>query len=160
MHGEPPRDLPRQALGEYFALHQELATAPPDRRQAVRERLQAVDRLIRTWPRTSANDPFYAGSMALAAALEQAAGVPVVVAFNEFCAPALPEALDAAAATASRVVLVSPMMTRGGLHAEQEIPRAVDEARQRHPGVRFVYAWPYDRAEVAAFLVHHLRRFA
>lgn len=160
MHGEPPRDLPREAISEYFVLHEQMASAPPDRQASLRERLQALDHRIRHWPRTPANDPFYAGSMALAAALEQAAGMPVIVAFNEFCAPALPEALDRAAASASRVLVVSPMMTRGGSHAEGDIPRAVERARQRHPGVRFVYAWPYDVAEVAAFLARHVRRFA
>lgn len=159
MHGEPPRDFPREAIGEYFVLHERLAWAPPDQHAALRERLQDLDHQIRTWPRTPTNDPFYGGSLALAAALEQAAGVPVIVAFNEFCAPALPEALDTAAAVASRVLVVSPMMTRGGSHAEGDIPRAVERARKRHPGVGFVYAWPYDTAEVAAFLARHVRRF-
>ena len=160
MHGEPPRDFPREVIGEYFLLHERLASAPPDRQAALRERLRELDHQMRAWPRTPDNDPFYGGSLALAAALEQVAGMPVIVAFNEFCAPALPEALDRAATMASRVIVVSPMMTRGGTHAEGDIPRAVEQARRRHPDVRFVYAWPYDTHEVAAFLARHIRRFA
>ncbi len=160
MHGEPPRDFPREAVGQYFALHEQVASAPPDRAQALRERLASVEARMRAWPRSAANDPFYAGSVALARALEQATGLPVRLGFNEFCAPSVPEALDQAAASARRVVLVSPMMTPGGTHAESDIPRAVDAARRRHPDVEFVYAWPYDLDEVAAFLARHLRRYA
>jgi len=160
MHGEPPRDFPRDALGEYFALHERVASAPPEQARALRERLEAVEARMRAWPRSEANDPFYAGSVALARALERATGLPVRLAFNEFCAPSVPEALDQAAASASRVMVVSPMMTPGGTHAESDIPRAVEAARRRHPGVEFVYAWPYDLDEVAAFLARQLRRYA
>ena len=159
MHGEPPRDFPREALGEYFALHQRAAWAPEEQAQEARRRLEALERRMRTWPRSPDNDPFYAGSVALARALEEAAGLPVLLAFNEFCAPDLPETLDRAAAMAGRVVVVSPMMTRGGIHAEAEIPRAVEAARARHPSVEFVYAWPYPLDEVAGFLARHLTRF-
>ena len=48
--------------------------------------------------------------------------------------------------------MITPMLTPGGEHSEVEIPAQVDEARVRHPGVEFAYAWPYAMSDVAAFL--------
>ena len=79
--------------------------------------------------------------------------------FNEFCAPTLDEALDAAASQGvERVVVVTPMMTRGGEHAEEDIPGAIEDARERHPATDLVYAWPFDTLEVANFLGEQVRR--
>ena len=38
------------------------------------------------------------------------------------------------AAQPGKVLVVTPMMTRGGEHVEREIPAAVARARRRHPG--------------------------
>jgi sirohydrochlorin ferrochelatase len=43
-------------------------------------------------------------------------------------------------------------MTRGGEHSEVDIPAAIERARARHPGVAFVYVWPFETAAVARFL--------
>lgn len=80
-----------------------------------------------------------------------------MVGFNEFCALDLGEALDQTVAQgARRVLVVTPMMTPGGKHAEIDIPAAIDAARQRHRGVDFRYAWPFDTEDVAAFLAEQV----
>jgi sirohydrochlorin cobaltochelatase len=116
---------------------------------------------MRGWPRTPANDPFYAASRELAQALSCETGVEVLVGFNEFCAPDLEEALgEAAAGGAESVIVVTPMMTRGGEHAEIDIARAVEDFRGRHPGIKITYAWPFETAEVARFLAGHIAKFS
>ena len=89
-----------------------------------------------------------------------AAGCEVILGFNEFCAPTLDEALDQVAGQgAARVVVITPMVTRGGEHSEKDIPEAVRQARERHPGVEFCYAWPLDLDAVAQFLAGQAARF-
>lgn len=160
MHGSPPADFPRPELAEFMRLHAQLDHgdgAPP--KELVR-RHDELDLKVRRWPRSAANDPFYAGSTALAAELERAARLKVLAGFNEFCAPSLGEAFDEAARSgAVRVIVITPMMTRGGEHAERDIPTAIERARRNHPGVEFVYAWPFPSAEVARFLAQHAAAF-
>jgi sirohydrochlorin cobaltochelatase len=50
------------------------------------------------------------------------------------------------------------MMTRGGEHAEIEIPAEVEAARTRHPAVTLVYAWPFEPGDVARFLAEQIER--
>ncbi len=153
MHGAPPSDFPRQEASELFGLRGRLERAAPADRPALEARLSELDAKMRAWPRSAANDPYHAGSVDLAEHLRQATGRPVLVGFNEFCAPSLDDALDqAAAAQPGRVLVVTPMMTRGGEHVEREIPAAVARARSRHPEVRVEYLWPFDVTEVAGFL--------
>jgi sirohydrochlorin cobaltochelatase len=159
MHGAPPRDFAADELNEFYGLHARAEVAAGRLPPAVAERYHALEARIRTWPRTEANDPFWAGSMALAKALQQASGQPVEVGFNEFCSPALGEAMDAAVASgAKRLRVVTPMMTHGGDHAEVDIPRSIAEARLRHPGVAFDYVWPFPLEDIARFLVRQLER--
>lgn len=152
MHGSPPNDFPRQELGEFFGLHGRLGHAEGPGRQAVEHRHDELHAKMRAWPRTAQNDPFWAASLELAEALAEAIGHEVIVGFGEFCGPSLDEALDRAAAQSDRIVVVTPMMTRGGEHAEQDIPAAVRQAEERHPGRTFVYAWPFPVGEIARFL--------
>lgn len=153
MHGAPPKDFPRGEIAEFFALQGRLERAGDPERAALQERYAALETRIRTWPRTPQNDPFWAGAKDLAQALQQATGLEVIVGYNEFCAPSLDEALDQAVSKgAQRVIVTTPMMTRGGDHATLEIPKAVEQARERHPAVCFIYAWPFPVDEVARFL--------
>jgi sirohydrochlorin cobaltochelatase len=157
MHGAPPQDFPRREMGEFFGLHSRLTQSGGPPSADLQKRHNELETKMRAWPRTAENDPFHAASLALAADLQAAAGCPVRVGFNEFCAPSLEEALDAAAAEEpDTVIVVTPMMTRGGEHAEQEIPELVEAARQRHPGVVFRYAWPFPSATVAQFLANQI----
>lgn len=160
MHGAPPLDYPRAELGEFFDLRRRLERAPQEQRQELLARWEELDRKIRGWPRTAENDPFFAGATALALALARATGCEVMLGFNEFCAPALDDALDQAAqAGAERVVVATPMMTRGGEHSEVEIPAAVRAAQERHLQVSFQYAWPLELEGIADFLSGQVARY-
>jgi sirohydrochlorin cobaltochelatase len=161
MHGAPPQDLPKRKIGEFFSLHMQLEwnVVPEERRPMIESRYAELEKTICSWPRTEQNDPFYTASHELADQLSLATGYDVVVGFNEFCTPSLDDALDQAVMQeADRVIVVTPMMTPGGEHAEIDIPTAIDDARQRHPDVDFRYAWPFDMRDVAKFLREQIAR--
>jgi sirohydrochlorin ferrochelatase len=160
MHGSPPKDFPPRELGEFFGLHARMESAPRSMDAASRERYAELDHKIRSWKRTPENDPFYAGSLALAGKLAETSGMETRLAFNEFCDPALDEAVrQAVAEGASRIVVVTPMMTAGGEHAEREIPAELERMRGEFPGIDLLYAWPFASQDVAAFLTAQVRRF-
>jgi sirohydrochlorin cobaltochelatase len=141
-----------------MGLHARLEHAGGPQREALERRHAELDARMRAWPRTEQNDPVWAGSQELAGYLRQATGLEVILGFNEFCAPALDEALDQAAARAGSVTVVTPMMTRGGEHSEIDIPAAIERARQRHPRLTVRYAWPFDPGAVAQFLAAQIAR--
>ncbi len=160
MHGAPPGDYPRPALAEFFSLHARLELAGEAEKPALLARFAPLERQMRGWPRTAQNDPFYAFSGELARELEAVSGHQVLVGFNEFCAPDIPQALAKAVELgAGRIVVVTPMMTRGGEHAEIEIPALIHEFGSMHPEIDIKYAWPFEKGEIAAFLVQHLQPF-
>jgi sirohydrochlorin cobaltochelatase len=153
MHGAPPRDFPRMEMAELFDLQGRVEHARVPLPAETIARYEELHARMRNWPRTPQNDPFFTASYELAASLEAALGIPVHVGFNEFCAPDLDAAVAAAVAQgATRVVVVTPMMTRGGDHAEEDIPAALQRAGAQHPGVEIVYAWPFETVAVARFL--------
>ena len=119
MHGSPPNDFPRAELGEFFALHARLEASPVSHSPALESRYEELAGKLKNWPRTPGNDPYYAASHALAQALQKESGLEVVLGFNEFCAPEIGEALSQAAGSgASKLLVVTTMLTRGGEHAE------------------------------------------
>lgn len=168
MHGAPPLDFPVEEMREYFMLlarlseehtHHHAETGDPEQDEMISRFIQ-LEGKMRNWPRTPENDPFFAGSEALARALHNVAKLDVVLGFNEFCGPSLEQALDIAVSNgAERVIAVTPMMTAGGEHAEHEIPAILAKAEQKHPSVNFVYAWPYPTEDVARFLSEQVGRF-
>jgi len=151
MHGAPANDFPKDDLEEFFNLSHrwELGELPSE---ALRRRCRELEKSIRTWPRTAFNDPFFSGSKELAAQIEKTLGHEVILGFNEFCSPSLEEALDRAAEKSRKVIIITLMMTRGGDHAEREIPAAIQVARENHPTTLFVYAWPFSPKAIAEFL--------
>jgi sirohydrochlorin cobaltochelatase len=160
-HGAPPNDFPGREIAELFGLHGRLEHAPEGQRAALQRRYVELDAKVRAWPRTPENDPFWAASLDLAEHLSRAAECEVIAGFNEFCAPSLDEALDQAVVRgAERVTVVTPMMTRGGEHAEADIPAAIRRVQERHPGVSFVYVWPFRVSEVAHFLAAQIAQSA
>lgn len=159
MHGAPPNDFPRQEAAEFFGLHGRMAHAGGTHPPSMAQRYGELHAKMRAWPRTAENDPFYAASMEMAEHLGQAASQEVIVGFGEFCAPTLDEALDQAVlGGADSITVVTPMMTRGGEHAEIDIPAAIERARERHPGIQIRYIWPFSMVEVARFLAAQIER--
>ncbi len=123
VHGTPPRDFPRGDMAEFFELHNRLEHATPQEAARLKNRHDMLESRMRSWPRTAQNDPFWAASQEMAKALQEITGAKIIVGFNEFCAPTLGAALDEAARNgAERVVITTPMLTKGGKHAETEIP--------------------------------------
>ncbi len=115
---------------------------------------------IRGWPRTPQNDPFWIASNDLAEELGRILGLVVVVGFNEFCAPTIADAIDVAAqGDTTKIIVTTPMMTRGGEHSENDIPEVIGGARKKYPGIDIVYAWPFSTESVAGFLGCQVERF-
>jgi sirohydrochlorin ferrochelatase len=69
-------------------------------------------------------------------------------------------ALNQAAALDEEIAVVTPMLMRGGSHAEQEIPALIAAAQKRHPHKRIRYAWPFQTEHIARFLAEHLNPVA
>ncbi len=158
MHGEPPNDFPKDEFARFFALHARLHYAEGGD-EDLHQRYAALDAKIRGWPRTAENDPFYAASQQMAEQLRVTTGLEVVVGFNEFCGPTVEQAIETAVARkAENIIVVTPMMTPGGIHAEIQIPATVRQAQARHPGVSIRYAWPFDLSEVAEFLAKRIHQ--
>ena len=156
-HGAAARDCPREWVRRLKALEA--------RRRASGEPMSAeereLDTQVRRWPRTAQNDPYGAGLEALAAQVRRRlAGTLFAVAYNEFCAPTIEDAVDAlVAAGAGEVLVVPSMLTPGGVHSEIEIPEVLAHLRARYPDLTLRYAWPFDLEQIAGMLVEHLGRF-
>jgi sirohydrochlorin cobaltochelatase len=156
-HGGTASDTPKAMVGELKRLEGE--------RQARREmkmsaREAELDKIVREWPRTPATDAYKYGVEEIAKALApKLDGRKLVTAYNEFCAPSVEDAIEGLVAEGfGRILLISTMFTRGGIHAECEIPGIVSEARKKHPGVQVEYAWPFDAGFLADFLAAQLSR--
>lgn len=161
MHGAPPRDFPSAEMAEFFGLHARIEAGGQGVTPAQSQRCHELEARIQDWPRTPANDPFHAASMDLAARLARETGFEVIVGFNEFCGPSMDQVLaSAATGGAGRVIVVTTMLTRGGGHAQRDIPAAIARARTAHPGVEFVYAWPFEDGAVLRLLAEQVNRFS
>jgi sirohydrochlorin cobaltochelatase len=160
MHGVPPKDFPKRETMELFSLHHRLGHTSGEERAILQKRHDELEEKMLRWPRTPENDPFYYASLEIAQKIGHILGKRVVVGFNEFCSPTVEEAIDEAVShSVEKVIIITPMMTRGGEHSEKDIPRAIGRSREKHPHVEMIYAWPFDTTEVAAFLADHARRF-
>lgn len=163
MHGAVPADFPEADRAEYFKLKARYGhpQAGPSADPA-HKRFFELELKMRGWCRTPSNDLFWASSQELARALEVRCGLPVRTAFNEFCDPDVESAFEALAREGfTHVCVVTPMLTRGGVHSEREIPEEIRKARNAHPDLRIDYVWPIDPARTAEFLaerIHHHRR--
>lgn len=160
MHGTPPKDFSKAQVALSVGLHMWLEHGVVPLRALLKRYHARLEAKIRHWPRTAKNDPFHAASQELASRLRQESGCEVVVGFNEFCAPSLDEALERAVAQgAEKIVVVTPMMTPGGEHAEEDIPNAIARVQKRHAGIAFVYAWPFETHDVARFLATQIEQY-
>ncbi|UQA58908.1 sirohydrochlorin chelatase [Polyangium aurulentum] len=149
-HGAAARDCPRELVSRLKALEgRRMATGGPPSEEEIE-----LDRKVRRWPRTPENDPYREGLMKLAEKLAAlVAPAELLVAYNEFCAPTIEEAIEAAREKGAREIVVVPsMLTPGGIHSEVEIPEILGHVRERYPELDVRYAWPFDLGGVAALL--------
>jgi sirohydrochlorin cobaltochelatase len=156
-HGGTASDTPRALVSELKRLEGE--------RQArkgltMTPREADLDKQVREWPRTPETDPYKYGVEAIAALLApKLGGRRLTIAYNEFCAPSVEAAIDGLVDEGfGRIQLISTMFTRGGIHAEFEIPEIVVQARKKHNGLTIDYAWPFEPAVIADFLAARLSR--
>lgn len=155
-HGGVPSDFPRAELMRLKALE--------GRRHAehkpMSEEERALDDKLRGWPRTDASDPYRAGLERIANALaSRLGGVALYLAYNEFCAPSIEQAVAQAIREGARQVTVVPsMVTPGGVHSEREIPEVLAQLRAEHPEVAIRYAWPFAEELVAELFAEQVRR--
>ena len=156
-HGGVPKDCPHDLVRKLKQLEaQRRAAGTP-----MSPEEQELDQKIRRWPRTPQTDPYKEGLEALAAQLRPLLnGDRLAIAYNEFCAPTLEEAVEKLVREGTKdITVVSSMFTAGGSHAEIEIPEEVAALKQAHPTVTIRYAWPFDKQLVAGMLAAHLNRF-
>ena len=155
-HGAPATDCPPQLVGELMSLEWR-HNHTPDSHQLER-RAAELDAQIREWPRHAGNDPYKAGLEQVADALRPLLpSALIAVGYNEFCRPSISEAIDRVIQQgATRVVVISSMLTPGGVHAERDIPRALEAIRRAHPTIAIQYVWPFDVRHVAALLAQHV----
>ncbi len=157
-HGGIPTDCPRDLVMRLKRLEGQRR----ERSGAVlSDEERELDHRIRHWRRTPQTDPYQAGLQDLASTLKPLLdGALFAVAYNEYCAPTLPEAVqELVHQGASAITVITTMITPGGSHAEIEIPEMLEQLRTRHPEVALRYAWPFDLSMVAGMLAKQLNRF-
>jgi len=157
-HGAPATDCPPELVGELMSLEWRQHPGRFDQ-AALHARAAALDAQIRNWPRHAGNDPYKAGLEQVAAALRPLLPAALfAIGYNEFCRPAIAEALEQIIQQgATRVFVIPSMLTPGGLHAEHDIPKALEAVRGAHPDVAIEYLWPFRTTDVAALLASHVR---
>jgi sirohydrochlorin cobaltochelatase len=161
MHGIPPNDFPKNELAEFFKLHSMVENIHVPMNQDVKSKYSILDEKIRNWPRNEQNDPFHSASYKLAERLSEISGYEVIVGYNEFCSPSIDEALQSAAnKNPNKVIVVTPMMTRGGDHSEKDIPTRIAGFKELNPQIEVVYAWPFNTDKIASFLNDHISQFS
>lgn len=156
-HGAPARGTPPEWLARFKGLEsaRRRAGGPPTDEE------RSLDAAIRAVPRTADNDPYKEGLERLALKLAaRLAPEPLLVAYNEFCAPSLEEAVASAVARGSRRIRVIPtMLVDGGSHSAVEIPETLDGLRAAHGDVTIVYCWPFEGDRIAALFADQLAAF-
>ena len=154
-HGGVPKDCPPELITKLKRLEAQRRAA---KQQPSQEEVE-LDLKIRRWPRTAATDPYKSGLETLAAALRpHLDGLLFGLAYNEFCAPSLEEAVeDLIKQGATRITVATTMFTPGGSHSEIEIPETLARLRPQHPNIELRYAWPFDLQLVAKTLAEQLR---
>jgi sirohydrochlorin cobaltochelatase len=157
-HGGIPKGCPQELVTRLKRLEgqRRAAHVPPSPEEI------ELDTRIRQWPRTAETDPYQSGLEAVAAQLRTLLGdVLFAVAYNEFCAPALEESVQALIKRgATHITVTTTMFTPGGSHSEVEIPEILDHLRPQYPGVSIRYAWPFDMGLIANTLAQQIRRFS
>lgn len=157
-HGGIPKDCPQDLVTRLKRLEAQRRAA---KQRPSPEELE-LDQKIRRWQRTAATDPYQSGLEAVADALRpHLNGALFAVAYNEFCAPTLEEAVeDLVGKGATHITVVTTMFTPGGSHSEVEIPEILDHLRPQYPGIELRYAWPFDLRLIAKTLADQLQKWS
>ncbi|MBM4044750.1 MAG: hypothetical protein FJ279_06540 [Planctomycetes bacterium] len=162
-HGTAPKDFPREKLSESRRVHGQVMQVGGKEKAPAElvARLEALEREVRQWKRTPENDPYDATVRDLAARMQKIGGFEIVeVTHNEACGQDVDEGIESAIKRgATRVYVLTVMVTRGGSHAERDIPEKLEKARRAHPNVPIIYVWPPDSDQLAHFFVAQLNRF-
>ena len=74
-------------------------------------------------------------------------GLSVELAFLELMPPALGEVLERLAAAGHARITIAPLFMAQGGHLKQDLPKLLDEVRQRHPAVVLDLLPPVGEAE-------------
>ena len=158
-HGAPATDCPPQLVGELMSLEWRQNSAPHGHHE-LHGRAAELDAKIRHWPRHAGNDPYKVGLERVAETLRPLLPTELLaIGYNEFCRPSIREAIaEVIRRGATRVLVIPSMLTPGGVHAEQDIPEALEAARRLHPDLAIEYLWPFDLHQVAALLASHVAR--
>jgi precorrin-8X/cobalt-precorrin-8 methylmutase len=69
-------------------------------------------------------------------------GTCVHAAYMQFARPDIPTVIDACAAEGADRIIIHPFFLYSGMHVTKDIPEMIEAARQRHPGIQFVYTEP------------------
>ena len=157
-HGGIPKDCPQELVTRLKRLEAQRRAAkqPPSIEEI------ELDTKIRRWPRTATTDPYQSGLEAVGAVLRpHLNGELFGLAYNEFCAPTLEEAVeDLVHQGATSITVLTTMFAPGGSHSEVEIPEILDHLRPKYPAVALRYAWPFDLQLIARTLTDQLRRWS
>lgn len=145
-HGRRAQDTPPELLVEFQRAKSRRVEEPT--------RFTEAENAIRLWPRTAHSDPYWQGLQDIAEALRsELPGVRVSIAFNEFCAPSIEDAVETLAREGVKdVTAMTTMITPGGNHAERDIPEALEALSARFPELNIDYVWPFSMAGIASFL--------
>ena len=156
-HGAIPIDYARELVTRLRTLEAQRRTAGGEPTAEEQE----LETRLRHWPRTPQTDPYQSGLASLASHLQQLLpDTKLSLAYLEFCAPTLTEAVDElVAAGVTEVTVVPSMLTPGGVHSEVDIPAILEHLRHRYPVLALRYAWPFDQDLVAGMLATHLAAF-
>lgn len=158
-HGAPATDYSRAKIGMLMAL--ESMPRLVNRLGLLQKFKTSLDRSVRKWPRTPANDPYREGVDVLAERIAAQTGHEVIAGYLEFCAPDIGACIDEAVGrSADRVIVATTMTTRGGEHSEVEIRDIVAAAQLRHPSAQVLYAWPFAIDRVARLFKDEIARFS
>jgi sirohydrochlorin cobaltochelatase len=162
-HGVPANDFPREKLSEFRRVTGQVMAAGGEEKapSELVARLQALEHEVRQWKRTPENDPYNTTVQELAVQIKQAGGYELVeVAHNEACGLDVDEAIDNVIKKgATRILVLTTMIIKGGAHAEHDIARKVEKAKRAHPEASITYVWPIEMDQVVQFFATQLNRF-
>ena len=156
-HGGLPSDIPSEIVEKFMRLHKSRVKAGGD---ASAQEIE-LDNTIRRWSRTPESDPYKSGLENLASHMKIfLEGLILRTAYNEFCYPTIGEAVEELVEEgASKIILVTTMITRGGSHSEREIPEELEVLRTKYKNIDIKYAWPFNMDTFALFLSDHVKSF-